>query len=64
MCLDGEDGIEAPNCDVKAYAEALETLAFNPTMRNRMGAAGKKRVEENFLSVQFKSNILRVIDKL
>lgn len=62
VCLNGEDGIEVPNRDVKAYAEALKKMAADEDMRTRMGAAGKKRVEENFLNTQFKGNILRVVD--
>ena len=62
VCLNGEDGIEVPNRDVEKYAEALKRLAADKELRVRMGAAGKKRVEENFLNTQFKNNILRVID--
>ena len=62
VCLNGEDGIEAPNRDVKAYADALKKLAADENMRAKMGAAGKKRIEENFLNTQFKGNILRVIN--
>lgn len=64
VCLNGENGIEVPNRDVKAYAEALKTLADDSTMRTRMGTAGKKRVEENFLNTQFKINIQNVVEKL
>ena len=59
-----EDGIEVPNRDVKAYAEALKKMAADEDMRTRMGTAGKKRVEENFLNTQFKGNILRVVGGL
>lgn len=64
VCLNGENGIEVANRDVKAYAEALEKLAKDKTLREKYGAAGKKRVEDNFLDKQFKENILRVVDKL
>lgn len=64
VCLNGEDGIEVPNRDVKAYADALKKLAKAPGLRKQMGAAGKKRVEENFLNTQFKDNILRVVDTM
>lgn len=57
-------GIEVPNRDVKAYAEAMKKLAADENLRKQMGTAGKKRVEENFLNTQFKDNILRVIEKL
>lgn len=61
VCLDGEDGIEVPNRDVKAYAEALKKLANDPAARKKMGLAGKKRVEENFLNTQFKDNISKLM---
>ena len=62
VCVDGEDGIEVPNRDVKAYAKALKILAADEDMRMKMGTAGKKRVEENFLNTQFKEKILKVVD--
>ncbi len=64
VCQDGEDGIEVRNRDIDKYAEALKKLADNENLRIRMGEAGKKRVEENFLDTQFKDNILRVINDL
>lgn len=64
VSLDNETGIEVPNKDIKKYAEAMKKLAEDEEMRKRMGAAGKKRVEENFLNTQFKDNILKVMEKL
>lgn len=64
VSINGETGIEVPNRDVPKYAEALKKLASDETMRLKMGAAGKKRVEENFLNIQFKDNILKVINEL
>ncbi len=64
VCLDDEDGIEVPNRDIEKYAEAMKKLADHPELRRRMGTAGKRRVKENFLSTQFKTNILRVIEEL
>lgn len=64
VCLNGENGIEVPNKDVKAYAEAIEKLAKDKDLRTKYGIAAKKRVEDNFLNSQFKSNILRVINEL
>ena len=57
-------GLEVPNRDVKAYAEAMKALADDEDLRKRMGVAGKKRVEENFLNTQFKDNILQVVEEL
>ncbi len=57
-------GIEVPNKDVDAYANAMKKLADSPELRDKYGSAGKKRVEDNFLNTQFRENILRVIDEL
>lgn len=62
--IDGETGIEVPNRDIIAYAEAMKKLAANKDLREKMGAAGKKRVKDNFLNMQFKDNILRIVDGL
>ena len=41
---DGEDGFLVPVGDVRAMAEALERLARDPELRERMGDAGAERV--------------------
>ncbi len=61
VCIDGEDGIEVENGNVRAYAEAMEKLAGDEGLRKTMGANGKTRVEKNFLSTQFQENIKSVI---
>ena len=48
VCLKNETGMEVPNLDIKKYAEAIDTLLENDIMRERMAAAGHKRVIENF----------------
>ncbi len=64
VSINWETGIEVPNRNVEAYAEAIKKLAGDQELRKRLGAAGKKRVEENLLNTQFKDNISRVIDEL
>lgn len=64
VCLNGEDGIEVPNRDVKAYAEAMIKLADEPALRTTYGENGKQRVINNFLDTQFKQNIHKTIDAL
>jgi len=64
VSINGETGIEVPNRDVRAYAKALKRLADNPELREKYGIAGKKRVEKNFLNIQFKGNISKVIDEM
>ena len=43
-----ETGLEVPLRDVGALAAALETLGRDAPLRQRMGAAGRRRVLENF----------------
>lgn len=64
VSINGETGLEVPNRDVEKYAEALKELAEDEELRTRMGIAGKKRVEENFLDTQFRNNILKVVNGL
>ena len=57
-------GIECPNADSHEYAKAIEKLAHDPDLRIKMGLAAKKRVEENFIPEQFKSNLLELFREL
>ena len=59
--LDGVTGIECPNGDSKAYAEALNNLADNPELREKYGENGRRRVEENFLFERFNENVNKLI---
>lgn len=64
VCLDGETGIECPNRDVRAYADALMRLADDEGLRYKLGEAGRKRAEEKFLYRHYKHVIKDVIDSL
>lgn len=44
----GVTGLEVPLRDVAALAQALDTLARDPLLRERMGASGRRRVDEHF----------------
>lgn len=54
-------GIEVPNKNVKAYANAIITLGNDDEKRRKYGAAASKRVKEKFLFSSFKSNIINLI---
>jgi rhamnosyl/mannosyltransferase len=46
--LPGETGLEVPVHDVRSLAEALDALARDPFRREKMGDAGRVRVEKYF----------------
>lgn len=48
VSLNNQTGIEVPNKDVEAYAEAIDLLLNNDTLRKKFSDAGTKRVKENF----------------
>lgn len=62
--LDGVTGIECPNGDSHAFAEAVKKLALDPKLRQIMGQAAKRRVEENFTPEQFQKRIKQLINSL
>lgn len=62
--INGLTGIEVPNRDVRAYADALKELADNPVLREVYGKCGKERVIQNFLDDKFEENIRRVIEEI
>lgn len=57
VSLDGVTGIECPNGNYVAYAEALKKLADDPKLREEYGENGHNRVVENFTFERFKENI-------
>lgn len=62
VSLDGVTGIECPNGDSWAYAEALKKLANDPELREKYGQAARQRVLENFTEEIFEKNLMRLID--
>ena len=62
--LNGITGIECPNCDYRAYADALKKLSQNRELREKMGFAARQRVLEHFTSTSFKKNLLVLIQSL
>ena len=61
VSIDGQTGIECPNGDVNAYADALNRLSGDDTLRSRLGEAAKARVVENFTFERFKKNIVDLV---
>ena len=64
VSLNGQTGIECPNGDADAYAEALKTLSNNEDLRKKYGEAAKARVIENFTFATFKKNIRDLVEGL
>ena len=62
--LDGVTGIECPNCDYKAYAEALKKLNDNKNLRDEMGKSARKRVLDNFTEDSFRNGMRQLIQEL
>ena len=62
--IKGVTGLEVPNGDSKAYAEAMKTLAEDNALREQMGKAAKDRVEELFLTKSFQISIRNMIENL
>lgn len=62
--IDGVTGIECPNGDIKAFAEAIKKLQKNSELRKTYGLAAKKRVVENFMYDQFKQQVNVLITEL
>ncbi len=48
LVVDGETGLFVPPGDVAALRAALERLLADPELRRRMGAAGRRRILDNF----------------
>ena len=61
VSLDGITGIECPNRDTKAYAEALRKLAKDKDLRLKYGQAAKERVLNNFSQERFKENVRKLL---
>lgn len=60
--LNGVTGIECPNCDSKAYADALILLSEDDQLRAEYGQKARKWVLDNFTETQFKANIYQLIN--
>ena len=61
--LDGVTGIECPNGDSKAYAEALIKLSEDAELRKQYGNAAKARVKEEFSAECFQKRIRKLLQE-
>lgn len=61
--LDGVTGIECPNCDTQAYANALKKLCEDDELRVKYGNAARQRVIENFTTKRFEENIKKLLSE-
>jgi glycosyltransferase involved in cell wall biosynthesis len=62
--LNGETGIEVPNCDIKAYAHAIDTLLSDPQLSNQYADAAHKRVVENFTIPRMMEKMIQFYNEL
>ena len=58
VVVDGETGYVVPANDVNALAEAILKLYKNPELLGSMGAAARRRMEENFTWDHFRARLL------
>lgn len=64
VSLDGITGIECPNCNVNAYANALKKLANDRTLREEYGRNARKRIEDNFMFDSFKEKLIILLNEV
>ncbi len=61
VSINNETGIECPNGDSKAFANALVKLSQDEELSKRYAENARKHIEENFMYIQFKNNIIKMI---
>ncbi len=61
--LDGETGIVVPPLDAGEVVRALDLLLGDAALRRRMGAAGRKRVEQTFTMERYVRRVLAAYEK-
>ena len=57
IVVDGETGFLFPPKDAQSIAERLEHLISDPDLRRTMGAAGRRRYEQNFTVEKFRNSM-------
>jgi glycosyltransferase involved in cell wall biosynthesis len=64
LVVDGETGFLVPAGDAPARADALRRLVEDPALRERLGAAGRRRAEELFDLPRFRQEHVELYDRL
>lgn len=64
MVVDGETGLLVPPKDPSALADAFEMLARDPSQRQRLGTAGRLRIESHFSLKRHADTLQAVYDGL
>ncbi len=59
--LNGITGMECPNRDSKAYADAMEKLVKDEDLRKQYGKAARDRILKNYTQERFKENVAELI---
>ncbi len=62
LVADGETGLLVPARDPGRLAEAIRSLAADPELRRRLGAAGRERVGREFSESEMTRRVLEVYD--
>ena len=61
--LDGVTGIECPNCDSHAYAQALMKVTGDDALRKEYGNNARQRVQDNFTESKFGENLTKLLEE-
>lgn len=59
--LNGVTGLECPNSDSAAYANALDKLIKSLDLRKQYGKAARERVLKNYTKKQFEQNVVTLL---
>jgi len=64
LVLHGETGLLVPPVDVDALKNAIETLLPDAVFQEKMGAAGRQRVEKNYTWAQVAERYLAILQEM
>lgn len=64
IVIDGETGFLCKQQDAECISDKIETLIKNPSLRIKMGIAGRKRYEENFTLEHFEKKFAEILDNI